>query len=556
MLTRIARFFRLYSCLIALVYLFPALQLSASAASPQKPESQQRVVFLPFTVQVPGSYDYLEAGLSSILKSRLASRADILPVSSDENSERLWRNLQSSKFDAFARELAAVKAEYLILGSLDSVENGYSVSAYVFSRNMAAGPHTFEESITSIDEAMAAMDSLSWEISEKVFRRKRPETAGNLVDTSSGVAAFHTSHPDRTYREGLLSTMGIDFVSGGQFKLLSTHRSPKISYDIMDLNVKDLDDDGTTEILLLSNTRLFIYQFIEESFIKVDEIPLAGHMRLHSVTTADLDTNGIQEIYISGNNGKDASSSIIEWRNGSIRQLASNLPYYLNIIQEHGTPILYGQRSDIKLPYGGPIFRLNMASSYTVTESERIALPKGVSVYDFNRADMTGDGTLETIVITPANHLQVVGADGRPLWSSQDQYGAGRNFFGTLQSNEDKDISQVYIKSRIIARDLDHDGAEELIVVRNRAKHVKFMPRLRYFDGSTITAMGWENDKLKPLWETQKLGGYVINTQIISPQDGSYQLIFGEAETSYPFVFWNASALTLNNYTFEKTTDK
>ncbi|WP_028580393.1 FG-GAP repeat domain-containing protein [Desulfogranum japonicum] len=554
--TRIHHFFHLHIRLLLLCMAFLTIQPVAFAASQPAASQQKKVVFLPFTIQVNGPYDYLENGLSSMLKSRLASRADIVPVSSGESAKRLWSNLQNNKLEAFARELNHTKADFLILGSLHSAENGLRISTYVFSRDMASGPHSFEQPINSIDESMTAMDSLSWEISETIFGRNRPEKSGNLVDTSSGVSAFHTSHPDRTYREGLLSTASIDFISGGQFKLLSTHRSPTINYDIMDINSQDLDGDGTTEILLLSNTTLFIYQFIEESFVKVDEIPLSNHLRLHAVTTADIDNNGIQELYISGNNGKDAISSIMEWKDGNVRQLAINIPYYLNVVQEHGAPVIYGQRSGIKVPYGGPVFKLEIDANYALTPSERLSLPKDVSVYDFKRADVDGDSNLETIVISPANLLQVLDASGQSMWSSQDQYGAGRNFFGTLHSNEDQDIPQKYIKTRIIAHDIDQDGSEEVIVVRNRAKHVPFMPRLRYFDGSTITAMKWDKNRLKPLWETQKLGGYIINTQILSQQDDRYQLVFGESKTSYPFVFWESSSMTLNNYTFENITEK
>ncbi len=549
--TYLHRLFSLHGILaLCSVYLF---QIAPSVTASQlETESSARVVFLPFSIQVPGPYAHLENGLSSMLQSRLASRAEITAVNSSESGKRLLNNLRNNTLKSFARELAQTKAEYLILGSLDIAQNGYQLTAYVFSKDITQAPHSFQESIHSIDDAMTAMDRLSWTISEQIFAGTKPDQQPLSQEASSGMVALRTRHPDRIYREGLFTTADIDFASGAPFKLASTYRSPKIHDAFMDLNTADLDGDDHPEILALANTRLYIYQFIEENFVKIGEIPLARHLRLHAVTTADLDHNGIPELYISGNNGADAVSSIMEWRNGSVKKLATNIPYYLVAAQEQGKPVLYGQKPRINQPYGGPIYTFKRQTWHSFEPINRPALPKGISVYDFIRTDIDKDGRLETIAITSSDRLQVLDTAGTVLWTSQDTYGASRNFFGTLSSNEEQDSPPVFLKTRLVASDMDGDGANDIIVVRNRAKTVPFLPSLRYFDGSTITAMTWKERRLKPLWETQRLAGYVVNTQVLSQKNNLYQLVFGEAETRYPFAVWQASAMTLNTYSFQR----
>ncbi len=530
--------------------------LTYSHANEEAPLPQgSKVLFMPFTVNIPGSYAYLENGLSSVLSSRLATRAKIQPIAGKSTGKQLANLLQRGQYSAFGKLLAKTNADYLIFGSLDRKDTLFTLTSYVFQKSSGRGPVQFEESLASINQAMDAVDNMSWQISGQIFNHPKPVKGKSTPAATDGVAAFHTAHPDRTYREGLLHNTMVGLGIGGQFELVSSHRSKRIHEDVKDINAVDIDGDGVTEILMLTDSQLQLYRFEKNTFHTIGSIPLDSHLRLHSVTFADMDNNGIQELYISGNSGNRPSSSIITWQGRKAKVIQDKIPYYLRAVSLPGQPpILYGQTGTPTLPSDGAIYELQRNSQGAFTRVKKVTLPKGVQVYDFTVADITGDKNKETILITPGNQLQVLNKDGSMMWTSSTQFGAGRNFFGTLSSNEERSITvPTYIKSRLVITDMDGDGINDVLVGRNQAEHVRFMPRLRYFDGGSIMALTWKTNMLTPLWETQKRPDYIINYQIAaagkqSQKQKDFLLLFSEAETSYPFAFWQTNSATINSY--------
>ena len=109
----------------------------------------------------------------------------------------------------------------------------------------------------------------------------------------------------------------------------------------------------------------------------------------------------------------------------------------------------------------------------------------------------------------------------------------------------------VYLKTRITIQDLDGNGVNDVLVGKNRLESVPLMPNLRYYEGSSIAALTWAQGALTPLWETRKIPNYTVNYQAlpVAGDNNQVQLVFAEAEKSYPFVFWQSSSLYLNSQT-------
>ncbi|WP_153305920.1 FG-GAP repeat domain-containing protein [Desulfogranum mediterraneum] len=524
-------------------------------------EKRPRVLFLPFTINLEGSYTYLENGLTSVLSSRLAGRANIQAVADNQLGSRLTTMLRQGKVNAFRQALTKARADYLVLGSLDREGSAYNLSCFVFTSVPGTRPLKLEEPLPSIDEAMAAMDNLSWKISAQVFGRSKPVKAGNPAEAGDGVAAFHTAHPDRSYRQGLFTSGELELGMGDQFQLVNSRRSKPIYAGIQDMNSTDLDGDGSLEIALLSNDQLRIYRYQQERFQQISSLELSRHLRRHSVTFADLNADGLQEIYLSGNNGNRPSSSVIRWQDGTLQLVTEDIPYYLRAVSLAGEqPVLYGQSGKIDTPNGGAIYELEANRDGSFSRIRRLELPQGTEIYSFIIADINGDAEPETVLITPNNRLQVRDQSNRVLWTSGRSYGAGRNFFGTLSSNEKRAIRvPAYIKTRLVVSDVNRDGVKDVVVGDNVVETVPFMPRLRYFDGSSISALHWQGKGLTPLWETKKIPAYTVNYQLSpwkgSPEGEELELLFCAADSSYPFAFWQTDAATINRYLLRRTAE-
>lgn len=538
----------LLTCALLLALTLPfAKTIQAQEKGPEK----KTVIFLPFKVSVPGSYDYLKNGLSSVLASRLSAKADIIAVAQNSKTEKMAEHLFAGQHDALRKMLKNAKADYLIIGSLEKNDSGYEIISYLFSNGTGAVAREFSQKLSSIDDALTAMDALSWDIAASAFGVNKPEIAQTQSSTD-GMDAFRTAHPEKAFREGSFHSAELGGLSGA-FTLASTQRSRKIAEDIKDINAADLDGDGLTEIAMVSNTALFIYQVQEGNFRKLSTLPLDSHLRVHAVTMADIDGDGVKEILISGSNGNLPSSSIFKWNGKTATIVTKAIPYYLRAEKIKGKAVLYGQQPEYKKPIGGSIYTLKPTGPGTFTRINKLALPSGTNLFDFIQADIDGNGTEELVQLNDKNRLQVLDLSGNLLWTSGTQYGESRNFLGTLASRDSAAIERPSIHTRLIASDLDQDGAMEIIVGKNRETSVRFMSRLTYFEGSSITALSWKDNSFTPLWETTKIPSYTVNYQIYpSSQKNVFELIFLEAESSYPFEFWSGSSGTINRYTINR----
>ena len=141
-------------------------------------------------------------------------------------------------------------------------------------------------------------------------------------------------------------------------------------------------------------------------------------------------------------------------------------------------------------------------------------------------------------------------ATGKQLWKSEADYGSSKDFLGTLSSNRAGGRIPTYMHTRLIAEDQDGDGRPEIIIGRNRLASIKFFSRLRYFKGSSISALSWDGNEMTPLWETKKIPNYTTDYQVSADtnQPDKFRLFFIESDSSYPLFFWESEVSIINLY--------
>ena len=243
---------------------------------------------------------------------------------------------------------------------------------------------------------------------------------------------------------------------------------------------------------------------------------------------------------------------MFEFDGQKLTRLFGNVGYYLQAIAVPGeAPLLLGQKT-LSGNLGDGVYQMALDPKGGVAVDKQLNIPKGFNLFDFSLGDINGDGAREIVAINTANRMQVYDASGALLWTSAELYGASDSFFGTSPDRGEMDKKEtVYLKTRITIQDLDGDGANDVLVGKNRLETVPLMPNLRYYEGSSIAALKWAQGALAPLWETRKIPNYTVNYQALQPKGDKtqVQLVFAEAEKSYRFVFWQSSSLFLNSQT-------
>ena len=128
--------------------------------------------------------------------------------------------------------------------------------------------------------------------------------------------------------------------------------------------------------------------------------------------------------------------------------------------------------------------------------------------------------------------LRIVGPDGKNLWNSKERYGGGTNFYDTEKK---KDLGRdrynpipcrVYIPGRILIRDLDGDGLNEVIINKNDTSGTRLFDRIRMFDSGEIYHLVWDDGTLTTNWKTRKIEGYISDFQVKDvDNDGEPELV-------------------------------
>ena len=539
---------------LLLLCLHGAAHSSLLLAATSEPANKRQVVFLPFSIEIPGSYTYLRNGLTSVLSSRLATRANIIALPQSATTDQMAAALKSGNYASFNQLLQQTGADYLFLGSLAAKGDQFEVTGHVFSKVAGQTPKKFTQAMRSVDDAMTAIDAMAWDISGSVFGKPKPEEIAATTSPSSGSAAFQTAHPERAYRENLMSGSATGLEAGGKFEIVTTQRSKGIALDLMDIDAGDLNGDGTSEIVLLTSSELLVYRLTDNQYQKIAAASIPGHLRYHCLSLADLNKNGRLEMYISGSNGDTPTSLALEWDGRQFAKLFDHVGYYLKAFNPaKGTALLLGQASQTTSGGKDGIYQMNLDSGKGVTVGKQMALPRELKLFNIAMGDINGDNRQEVVAINNRNHLQVYDDAGALLWSSSDQFGASSNYYGSIAAQSDEVKDTTFISTRIILDDLDKDGAKDIVVGKNRLQTVPLMPNLRYFEGSSIAALKWTQGALAPMWETKKIANYTVNYQVLHPDQDSkqIQLIFADTENSFPFVFWKSSSFYINTHTLK-----
>lgn len=523
-----------------------ALPAAVLAVDTHAAAKQGKIVFLPFTVKSQPPQDHLRTGLTSVLATRMADRTGLAAVYGADKTGGLEEMLQQGNQQEAKKIIKNMHGDYLLLGNLEQQEQGYEILIHVF-RSGKAAPASFSRRIDALDKTIPTLDALADEIATKVFHQKVAEEELPAVADKDGISGFQTSHPDKAYRNGLYamneqSTIVTTSVGSGPLNVLNSQNSGALALSLRAMDAGDVDGDGREEIVLLEQGRLILCRFSSDRFQQIAELPLSSYLGLHSVHLADLDNDNRLEIYISASSGSVPSSLVMAWDGKKFYTLHEQVPFYLRPDSDSaGKPVLLGQA-------GGNIYRISLNRAGDLSRAEEVQVPQGFGLYDFIRIDLDQDGRREFVGLTEENKLLILDQEQKPLWKSEESYGASRDALGSLASRRQAEVDQphernrMYLHTRLIAQDITGDGKPEIIVSRNRVTSVKYFKSLRWFEGSSVAVLSWDGSRMNNLWETQQVPGYTVDCQVLrsTEQPGRFRLVAAESDDSgNPLYFWS-----------------
>lgn len=531
---------RYFATMIFCLLIAPSLVLAA--VSPPG-----RVALLPFETHSDRDLSYLTSGLRDMLASRLAAGAGVEIVPRTAVTQALAGKPVPTDPGALRLLGTSLQADYVLSGSLTALAGSLSLDSTLHTVSGASEPRTFYATAPREEEIIAAIDNLSWQIAEQAFGKERPAAANAApavaaIPGQGGQAAdpYQTAHPDRILMgqgataSSVLRPMGV--VTGA----LGFTKSQTFTYGMVAMEVGDVDGDGQDEFVLASPYEVRIYRRFDSRYQKIGQVALPHRYAIHSVTMADLNNNGRQEIYLSAADAKEPNSMVLEWDGKEFVHLADGLAWYLRVVEIPGQGmVLAGQKAGLGSLTAKAVYRVTVSQGQ-VTQGDQI-LCGGMNLFEFSLADLDGNGTLEVVAISQGDRLMVLTPSGKDLWISDDFYGGTTRFVGGESFDEiNKDLehgrgneARLYIPARIVIRDMNNDGLLDVVVNKNLSSASRILSRVRSYPSGEIQALTWNGISLTELWRTRKIDGYISDYQLgkvenVPAADGKPQAINAE----------------------------
>lgn len=264
-------------------------------------------------------------------------------------------------------------------------------------------------------------------------------------------------------------------------------------------------DNGEREIFVAGahSIRVFL-----EGKRQLTEAALPSSEYVLGIDTADLDADGVPELYVTAYDGDRLVSQVWLYKNGALSKLAGDLPYYFRAISLAGEGRkIYVQHMGVDEDFVGEVSELYLDAGGYRTRNP-IKLPRFGFLYNFNEVADSKGGKL-FLVINPDGYLLVYSPQGEELWRSGDKYGGSE----TYVRRRDKSLTNVRL-----GEDFRTTFLEERITVT--AQGDILVPQSsggwnignsRSFKKNTLFCFAWSGSSLEEKWHTKESQNYLAD---------------------------------------------
>lgn len=240
---------------------------------------------------------------------------------------------------------------------------------------------------------------------------------------------------------------------------------------------------------------------------QVAEILIPVPAKVLAIDSADLDHDGIPELYVSIVDRNTVSSRVYQLTNSGLELIADNQPWLFRGI---GTDLkgrmIYAQGVTSAGEYFNGVFELAKSGKRFEAVNSR-TLPRPGNIFNFSRF-RDAAGAERWIIMDEDGYLAIHSADGSELWKSSDKYGGSETFFNyetvAQQRPKGDDYHRNFLEQRIMALP---DGT--MIIPRNGGG--LSIGNNRSYNKHSLFGLVWSGSILKEAWHTRQTPSYLAD---------------------------------------------
>ena len=264
--------------------------------------------------------------------------------------------------------------------------------------------------------------------------------------------------------------------------------------------------DGEREIFVAGANTIRYFKKGSE-LRQIAEISLPVSAKILTIDTADLDRDGIPEIYVSIIDRKSVSSKVYRPSDTGMELIADNQPWlYRGIGNDFKTRTIFAQAVSSKGEYSADISELKqIGQRFEITNTR--TLPKHGNIYNFTRFS-DSKGVEKIAILDEDGYVIVYAANGSELWKSSDKFGGSETYFNyesvTQVRNKGNAYQLNFLEQRIIA-------IPEGILIVPRNDGTFSIGNNRSYNKYSIFGLQWSGALLKESWHTRVTPSYLAD---------------------------------------------
>lgn len=251
------------------------------------------------------------------------------------------------------------------------------------------------------------------------------------------------------------------------------------------------------------------YFRLGKELLLVAEVTLPLHQKVLTVDAADLDGDGITEIYLTIISGDDLASEVWTPDGNSLKKIGDKLPYFFRGITLRGENAkIYAQQLGRDDDYYGDLYEVTKAGSVFGTKNP-LKLPRGANLFN-SSIFLNKEGKVCFVVLNPDGFLLVYDESGKRLWKSSDKYGGSENFFDR-DDLKDMKVTGTSRRKIFLEQRLTVTKNGTIIVPKNDGFFV--IGYNRAYTKNSVYAFAWNGVMLDELWHTKQSQNYLSDYQ-------------------------------------------
>jgi hypothetical protein len=265
------------------------------------------------------------------------------------------------------------------------------------------------------------------------------------------------------------------------------------------------ENAGERNLLVALDHEIRLYSQGQELKLLKTLKDFAVNERIVAIDAADLDGDGIFELYVTVFHGEELSSRVYLVENGEFRKVAVDLPYFFRAISfKGGKEKVYAQEMGREDDYYGGLFEV-VKSGNKFSFDNQLKLPRFANIFNCNQIiDRNGQSLF--IVIHPDNYIMVYDSKGDMLWKSSDKYGGSETYFSRDDSQNQR-ITGNKLRKSFLEQRITVTKSGIIIVPKNEGFFV--VGDSRSFSKNSIYAFTWNGATLDELWHTKLSQNYL-----------------------------------------------